>query len=666
MSQKYRPDIDGLRAAAVLGVLFFHLGIWPFTGGFVGVDVFFVISGFLITRLIRNEVQATGGFDFAQFYVRRVRRLFPAMFFTLLVSFIAAAFLLSPQDMQEFGSEAIHAILSVSNIYFWQTTNYFNASALPKPLLHTWSLGVEEQFYLVWPVLIVFLVAKGPRWGALAAVIALTAISLAGNIVMQDGYCHILSLLVPNFAALFTDGASTIFYLLPFRVFELGIGAAMVWLTEWQPARAVRLEPAVLAGTALVLFSMLTYTEAMVFPSVNALVPCLGAALIIYGGTARYSGRIFRARPMVHIGRISYSLYLIHWPIIVFVHFWDAALDGWLVKLAIVAGSVAAAELMYRYIETPFRRGVRSNEFHGLSGVVAVLLVVLLILPAAQARSTGWAWRFPPNAQQVVASNKEHLDGYVWREMNEYEGKAFKNDSKPNVLVIGDSMAANLTNMLVETRYVDKIDLSASIIAANCVIAFSDDLREFDPLIKPDQRERCLHFRENAQHWITLENADYILIASSWRWGGKYMEQTINFIKKRSSAKIGVLGAVAQEESGFSLIPKISAATDPWRIRTSASNHTKTVNANLRSNAKGYRFIDLLEDLCDEKGCRRADASGNLIMYDVEHLTREGAFFLGERALAPGGAVYNFLHGQNGASVVSSRRSNPRNPPSSD
>jgi peptidoglycan/LPS O-acetylase OafA/YrhL len=151
----YRPDVDGLRAAAVLSVVLYHLHVWRFSGGFVGVDIFFVISGFLITQLIRKEIAATGRFRFANFYKRRVRRLFPALFFTIALSLVAASVLFPPQRLAEFGASVIATILSGSNIQLWTLVSYFDTPALQKPLLHTWSLGVEEQFYLVWPLLLV-------------------------------------------------------------------------------------------------------------------------------------------------------------------------------------------------------------------------------------------------------------------------------------------------------------------------------------------------------------------------------------------------------------------------------------------------------------------------------------------------------------------------------
>ena len=173
----YRRDIDGLRAIAVLSVFFYHLGVSPFSGGFVGVDIFFVISGFLITRLIVDQ-KTSGKFTFAEFYIRRVRRLFPALAFTIAATLAAGVYFFSTVDLARIGSSAIAAILSLSNIYFWQQAGYFDAASIVKPLLHTWSLSVEEQFYLVWPAMLVILLGRFSRRVTLVAIVLIGLASL--------------------------------------------------------------------------------------------------------------------------------------------------------------------------------------------------------------------------------------------------------------------------------------------------------------------------------------------------------------------------------------------------------------------------------------------------------------------------------------------------------
>jgi len=262
----YRADIDGLRALAVLPVVFFHARLGPFTGGFVGVDVFFVISGFLITQLIVADVDRDR-FSLRHFYERRVRRLFPALFAMLAVALLAAALLFLPADFRTFGRNVVGATLFVSNIFFWLQSNYFDGPAEIKPLLHTWSLAVEEQFYIVFPLLLVWLL-KRRRESVVAVIAAVAVASFVASVV-----------------AVARD-ASTAFYLTPFRIWELMIGSLLA-LGAVPPLRTPR-EGEVAAGLGLALFlaAVVGFTEMTIFPGSTALLPVLGAALIIHAGSA--------------------------------------------------------------------------------------------------------------------------------------------------------------------------------------------------------------------------------------------------------------------------------------------------------------------------------------------------------------------------------------------
>jgi peptidoglycan/LPS O-acetylase OafA/YrhL len=335
-SEGYVPEIDGLRTVAVLSVLLYHVG-FPLSGGYVGVDVFFVISGYLITRMIRDEVVATGRFDFLRFYVRRVRRLFPALWVTVAVTGLASALLLSPEQMLRFAASAGAALLSVSNLLFWLEADYFDALASTKPLLHTWSLAVEEQFYLVWPalLLLLFLRLGGRGTVAVLALLCIASVALGEYWIPRD--------------------PAAAFYLLPTRIAELGIGALLVWAGRFRPGGGPGLEAMLGLGLGLILYAAASFTEKTPFPGVNALVPCLGAALAIQGCRARRLGAALRWPPVVWLGRISYSLYLVHWPVVVL---WGAYLyapfgpaDRW----GMIAASVALAALQYHFVEERYR-----------------------------------------------------------------------------------------------------------------------------------------------------------------------------------------------------------------------------------------------------------------------------------------------------------------------
>ena len=364
-SVRYRADIDGLRAIAVLSVLCSHLDVSSLRGGFVGVDIFFVISGFLITRLIVDEVDETGTFRFGRFYVRRVRRLFPALFTTCLLSLAAGLVLFSPEDLERLARSVVYAALSASNVLFWTDADYFDVVATTKPLLHTWSLGVEEQFYLVWPATLVLLIAKAPRWAVCAALVALALVSVG--------------------VAEFWLGRDTTaaFYLLPARIFEFVCGAVVVWMIRAWPASARLREVLLVAGLGLIVYALVTFTPDMRFPGLTALVPCIGAAVAIYAGTARFAGALLRNSLANSIGRWSYSIYLVHWPLLVFYRAFMLAELGSVDRAALAAVSIGVGWLQFRFVEESFRyERAGTSLSRGRFSVSAALLMLALVVPA--------------------------------------------------------------------------------------------------------------------------------------------------------------------------------------------------------------------------------------------------------------------------------------------
>lgn len=369
----YRPDIDGLRAVAVAAVVIYHFGLFPLSGGFVGVDVFFVISGYLITLKIVTEVERTGRLDFGKFYIGRVKRLFPAMFATLVLSSVFATLLFAPGHLAEFGASLIHAIISLSNVYFWSQSGYFDTASHLKPLLHTWSLSVEEQFYLIWPALLVVFLRYASAKLLPVLFLLLGAASLYAN-------------------RSFVGDPGAIFYLTPFRVFEFAIGGALVSTRTIQTPPKWLLEAAVAVGLALITYAAISFNETTIFPYRAALVPCLGAALVIYAGRARWLGAILRNRVAVGLGLISYSLYLVHWPLLVFYSYYRLEEENWAERWGLAVLAVALAALMYLYVERPTRSTKRFTST--AYGLLCAGLALVVIYPAASMwGSNGWAWR---------------------------------------------------------------------------------------------------------------------------------------------------------------------------------------------------------------------------------------------------------------------------------
>ncbi|MEZ2131256.1 MULTISPECIES: acyltransferase family protein [unclassified Sinorhizobium] len=332
----YRPDIDGLRALAILPVVLYHAGIPGFGGGFVGVDVFFVISGFLMASLISEDL-ARGELSLLGFYERRIRRIFPALFAVLGASAVAAWLWLMPLEFGYFAHSLKAAALFTSNIQFEKESGYFDIGSQMKPLVHTWSLSVEEQFYILFPLMLAAINRFARRHTAqILAALLIASFVASGWMVLRT----------PVVA----------FYLLQFRAWELLLGALLAFNFIPKPVSPKLRGSLAPVGILLIAIAVFCFSDRTLFPGPAALLPCLGAALVIHGGANEGpAGRVLRARPMVFVGLISYSLYLWHWPIIVF----SRELTGRPLSLLqgglIVLLSFIVAVLSWRFIERPFR-----------------------------------------------------------------------------------------------------------------------------------------------------------------------------------------------------------------------------------------------------------------------------------------------------------------------
>lgn len=332
----YRGEIDGIRALAVLPVLLFHAELGC-PGGYVGVDVFFVISGYLIGSLILRENE-NGGFHFGRFWARRIRRLFPALAATLTVTVLVGSAVLIPKHVKEMGTALAAQPLLSANVLFWSRSGYFETASEYQPLLHTWSLAVEEQFYLLFPLVFVPLLKRG-RQAAVAFTWIFIAASLAWSVHAVAHY------------------PSAAFFLLPSRIWELGLGLALALLPRLEFRNAAFREIASFAGLAAILLPVFLYDATTPFPGIAALPPCLGTALVILSnsGPLTSSGRLLASPLPVWIGKISYPLYLWHWPALVFSRYhWIGASP-----LPLATGALAISFLLawatWRWVERPVR-----------------------------------------------------------------------------------------------------------------------------------------------------------------------------------------------------------------------------------------------------------------------------------------------------------------------
>lgn len=431
---QYRREIDGLRCVAVLPVIGFHGGLKFLSGGFVGVDIFFVISGYLITGIIISELEA-GKFSVARFYERRARRILPALSIVILSCIPFAWLWMLPSQMEDFAKSIVAVALFVSNFLFWAEQGYFAPAAVTKPLLHTWSLAVEEQYYLLFPLMLMVLW----RFGRAKVVWVIATVAILSFGVCEWGWRH---------------APTANFYLAPSRAWELFVGSICAFAANGKPQRRSNILS--LLGLALILFSIVYYDEFTPFPSVYALAPVIGTALIIlYGSADTWTGRILGLPPIVGIGLISYSAYLWHQPLFAFARL--RSLTGppqWLM-ICLAVLSLGLAYLSWRFVEKPFRRrgaGPLPNRARVFQAA-AVATVALIGMGTIGQVERGMPYRFSsvalvdPNAAGTGAGPT----GCVQDFGSVDSSPCLIGDASPiRIAVIGDSHATQWVPALVQ------------------------------------------------------------------------------------------------------------------------------------------------------------------------------------------------------------------------
>ncbi|MCC6274951.1 MAG: acyltransferase, partial [Leptospiraceae bacterium] len=432
----YRPEIDGLRALAVLPVILFHAGFEMFSGGFVGVDVFFVISGYLITTIILSDLEQ-GKFSIIDFYERRARRILPALFVVMLVSIPFAWFWFLPSDMKFYSRSLVAVSMFASNFLFWRETGYFDTSAEIKPLLHTWSLAVEEQYYVIFPLFLMLFW----RFGKRRIFILLLIVFVASFVSAQLGA---------------SSRPAATFFLLPTRGWELLIGA----FTAFYLYRSNRVEFSgwfreigSWLGVALIFFSVFAYSEATPFPGIYALVPTVGTMLIILFATqSTTTGRFLGNKYFVGIGLISYSAYLWHQPLFAFARQRSLVEPGHQVFAILSVTSLILAYFSWRYIETPFRKKgyIRRSKIFAYAFCLTVFFIGVGLV--GHITEGVFCRQNIANTMQLdarVAANHglsaDCAGGYI-------ESSNCMTDKNPEVLVWGNSYAMHLVQGLIASN----------------------------------------------------------------------------------------------------------------------------------------------------------------------------------------------------------------------
>lgn len=645
-SLSYRPDIDGLRAIAVLSVVLYHAGIGVLSGGYVGVDIFFVISGYLISSIIFHDLEA-GKFSLGRFYERRIRRIQPALIAMVLVTMVACAIVFVPIDFKLFAQSVGATVLFSSNIYFYLKSGYFDPLAETKPLLHTWSLAVEEQYYLFFPLL-VMLLWRHARRHVVTVLALLAAVSFL-------------------FSLWQVRAASNAAFYLPFdRIWELLLGALLATRAV-PPARTALMRQALgWLGLAMMLAAVLLYSPHDLFPGERALLPCLGAALLIYAGDGA-AGRVqalMSSWPMVFTGKISYSLYLWHWPVLVVLQYLlFRKLNPSEVVLYMVA-IYAMAWASWRWIEQPWRDGGKlAISRQQVFGFTAALTVVGMGFAVLVHLGAGLPQRFAPEAQQYAAAAfdtnplRKACDAPSRKRVAAGElceigapdvpvSFAFIGDSFGDALVPGMDAAARdagkrgvvLTHSgcfpLLGVEQTDNPSCAGQMDAAVGYVQAHPGIRDVVLVARWTSALLGTRFGQFEQSGWYIKDAQTAEVSygENRMAFGRGMLRTLHAFNGR---QVSVLAFIPEQRYD---IPRAMALEHafgwPRQVNLSRSEHEQRQRALREEFARleqqtsnGFKLLDVGAQLCDASTCA-ASRDGTVLYADDNHFSRTGAELL--------------------------------------
>jgi len=612
---KYRSEIDGLRALAVLPVIFFHAGIDFFKGGYIGVDIFFVISGYLITSIILREINQ-GKFSILNFYERRARRILPALFFVMSFSLICSWFFLLPGEFKNFGQSLISVTFFVSNIFFWRKSGYFDGAAEYMPLLHTWSLSVEEQFYLLFPIFLIITFKFGKRIIVpIILVIALVSIAIA-----EWGW---------------RNEPQANFYLTPTRVWELMIGSLASFYLQRERESKVWHSSIALIGFLMILLPMFyIFDDNTPFPSYLTLFPTVGTVMIIiFSSENNLIGRLFSLNPLVKVGLISYSMYLWHVPLFVFSKYLLPQGDHDAIFPGIIFLTFSLAYLSWRYIEQPFRHKKNFNRKQIFSITISSMIFFLTIGISIHLND-GYASRFSTEQQEVLAYQEYEIDKLYREEecflRRDQDFSSFAqycaaiSEIEANYLIWGDSHAASLYFGLKNSLQGNLMQLTST---------------ECNPL-SYNHRPRspnCVAINDEVKKFLQLNSTIEVFIYANWYRYSKnenFQEDLVNTIEflKKNKISYKIIGGTPQFEPS---LPHLLVRDQNYQNKATIINVSvdkiSKVNEWLNVATPDNRFIDAQKIFCVQKDCRFKDESSNLFFWDYGHLTKEGSLYLGSK-----------------------------------
>jgi peptidoglycan/LPS O-acetylase OafA/YrhL len=611
----WQSHIDGMRAIAVLAVLLYHGGISQFSGGFIGVDVFFVISGFLISKIIYEDIATHGRLRIANFYERRIRRILPVFFVVTVAAMAAGFFLFLPDDFAQLGKSAVYATGFAANIFFYLSADYFGPSADTQPLLHYWSLGVEEQFYILFPMFVLAFAKLSPRM-LTPALFAVAVLSL----VLAEFYVR--------------NEPPAAFYLPLQRAWELLVGSILALPHFPRPRRRLVCEPIAAIGVGLILFSIFAYGPKTAFPGFTAMPPVIGTALILWGCESgrTFVGSALSVKPLRLIGLWSYSIYMIHWPLILFSRqIWPHA--GMILNAASISLSIIFGALSYRFVETPFREPGSVFYIGRLYWSAVASFAMLASAGLFVYESGGFSERLPASVIKILAyKDYASIAWPIWRRETcfltdsqtwaDLDKNACLHPRRPSALLWGDSNAAHIYAPLSALFKKHGVELSQAN-SSGCAPILNSEV---------PSHPNCRGFNEKALAWIRANRPDIVILSAIWPLGRENLKEIDNTIDGLTSLKLSII-LIGTSPHYRELVPHILAKRllrgdenkfDEDADNGAAQNSDYWLEKRYESNPQ-VTYVSVKQTLCRSSKCPLAGEDWLPLHADAGHFTKEGA-----------------------------------------
>lgn len=633
----YRPEIDGLRAIAILSVLIYHAGFDWLPGGFLGVDIFFVISGYLITRLILIDFSA-GTFSYVQFYLRRAKRILPALLFVLMITLLLGYLVLLPTEYFDLSRSALSVVLFVSNIFFWTESGYFDGASQLKPLLHTWSLSLEEQYYILFPVLLSFLVVREKR--TIVSILAImTALSFGFSIMVRD-----------------IDPMAN-FYLLPSRAWQLLVGSLCAFVPHTLNPTNGKIA---LFGFTTLLFSVFTVNSSMNLPGYTTILPTLGtAAVIVFATSKNFVGKLLAHRLLILIGLISYSAYLWHQPIFALSRVYIAEELSTIMSCILLLVTALLSYFSWRFVERPFRR---NDNFWGKNNNFIIILLVansiLLAMIISVQKSDGFQGRFeiPASVYQSLTRSEKTEECFDIKDIERTQkwncvlGDTYATKA---VVVFGDSHALAMLPAFDEAAKLTSTKIYF-VGASGCTPLLGIHA------LRSDQKVRnCHNLNKLVLDFAEEENITSVFLIARWSYytDGGYSGEELSFISKdpkgaknktasRESFSHGIKTTIQEYRSKgiepvfIRQIPEqlenplnLYAASKTRNMPIHLSSVLRVEHQKLQSFVEQQFFIndafslDFSDELCGDIHCSVGNPRRSFY-FDSNHLSVTGAHLL--------------------------------------